>query len=211
MASLPDRPVASPRRRRLASGRRRSGRWAGVTVAAALVLVAGCGGPGGAGGRVVVNADGFQVVLPGRVSRLTSTEQVDGRRVAVTTWVAARGPETDAVSSAPLVGPTPTTGRVALRDLERRLDSAVLGSVEAVRGQLLSERHLTWLGEPAVDAVITTTDRLIRERVLAADGRLEVIEGLSGAPDPTFRSYLAVLSSFRLDGHRPAVGTVAAG
>ncbi|HLH46365.1 MAG TPA: hypothetical protein VKV25_04335 [Acidimicrobiales bacterium] len=155
--------------------------------------MAGCAGTG----PTTVRADGYTATFASTVSRSQNVQHVGGRPVAVTTWVAARGKETDAVVTADERSAAPAA---------TRLTDAVLGSVRDLGGSLLSRRRLRWQGFPAEDAIITTTDELVRERIVLAGPRLYVLEGISKAAKPAFPGYERLLRTFRLAPMRPRSG-----
>jgi hypothetical protein len=163
----------------------------GAAAAVAVAALAACSASS-ASGPAHVDADGYKATFVTAATREVQRQRVDGRAVTITTYLASKGRETDAIADSELASvPSPQA-------LPARLAGAVAGSARSTGGTVLSYRLLTWLGYRAEDAVIATTDRLVRERVVISGRRIYVIEGISSAAAPSFAGYEALLAGFRL-------------
>lgn len=135
---------------------------------------------------------GFTAVFPGEPKRTTQdTTAADGSTITAVLFdsYAPSGEEVAAACETLPAGQDPQT----------TLDNAISGSAGNVpSGQVSSKNNLTWLGSPAEDAVISSSDGTISERVVFVGNTLYIITGVPKNGDHS--GYDAFLATFKATG-----------
>jgi hypothetical protein len=132
----------------------------------------------------------FSAVFPVQPNRQEQTVQQSGASIKVTLYIATTNDEVVGVGFAQTpLAPAP--------DIQRKgLDDAITGSANNVHGTVSSRTPTTYLGQQALDAVITFSGGVVHERVAFFGRNLYLFEGITPNAGAAHPHYDRLLETF---------------